>query len=36
MVIAGMTTAFALCGLLAIAWPARAAATLDPANALKE
>jgi putative ABC transport system permease protein len=36
VVIAGMTTAFALCGLLAIAWPARAAATLDPATALKE
>ena len=36
VVIAGMTAAFALCGLLAIAWPARAAATLDPASALKE
>ncbi len=36
VVIAGMTAAFALCGLLAIAWPARSAASLDPANALKE
>ena len=35
-VIAGMTVAFALCGLIAIAWPARSAASLDPANALKE
>jgi predicted permease len=35
-VIAGMTAAFALCGLIAIAWPARTAASLDPANALKE
>jgi putative ABC transport system permease protein len=35
-VLAGMTVAFALCGLVAIAWPARAAASLDSANALKE
>jgi hypothetical protein len=31
-----MTMAFAVCGLVAIAWPARAAATLDSATALKE
>lgn len=36
LVIAGMTAAFAVCGLLAIALPARTAATLDPASALKE
>jgi predicted permease len=35
-VLAGMTMAFALCGLAAIAWPARAAASLDSATALKE
>jgi ABC-type antimicrobial peptide transport system permease subunit len=35
-VLAGMTVAFALCGLVAIAWPARAAASLDPAAALKD
>jgi putative ABC transport system permease protein len=35
-VLAGMTIAFALCGLVAIAWPARAAASLDPATALKD
>ena len=31
-----MTVAFAVCGLVAIAWPARAAASLDSATALKE
>ena len=36
VVLAGMTIAFALCGLVAIAWPARAAASLDPAAALKD
>jgi putative ABC transport system permease protein len=36
MVLTGMTVAFALCGLAAIAWPARAAASLDSATALKE
>jgi hypothetical protein len=35
-VLGGMTLAFALCGLIAIAWPARAAASLDSATALKE
>jgi predicted permease len=35
-VLIGMTLAFALCGLLAIAWPARTAASLDSAAALKE
>ena len=35
-VIALMTTAFAICGLLAIAWPARLAASTDPAAALKD
>jgi ABC-type antimicrobial peptide transport system permease subunit len=35
-VLAGMTIAFAACGLVAIAWPARAAASLDSATALKE
>jgi putative ABC transport system permease protein len=35
-VLAGMTMAFAFCGLIAIAWPARAAASLDPAAALKD
>ena len=36
VVIAGMTAASALRGLLAIAFPARAAASLDPASALKD
>ncbi len=36
MVLAGMTIALALCGLAAIAWPARAAASLDSVAALKE
>ena len=36
VVLLGMTVAFALCGLAAIAWPARAAASLDSAAALKE
>jgi predicted permease len=36
LVLAGMTVALALCGLIAIAWPARAAASLDPAAALKD
>jgi ABC-type antimicrobial peptide transport system permease subunit len=31
-----MTMIFALCGIAAIAWPARAAAGMDPAAALKE
>jgi putative ABC transport system permease protein len=35
-VLIGMTIAFALCGLLAIVWPARSAASLDSAAALKE
>ncbi len=35
-VLAGMTLAFAACGLLAIAWPSRAAASLDAANAPKD
>ena len=35
-VIATMAMTFAICGLLAVAWPARAAASTDPANALKE
>jgi putative ABC transport system permease protein len=35
-VLAGMTVAFAVCGLVAIALPARAAASLDSAAALKE
>ena len=35
-VLGGMTVAFALCGLGAIAWPARAAASLDSAATLKE
>ena len=30
------TLAFAVCGLIAVAWPARAAAGTDPAAALKE
>jgi len=33
---AAMAGAFALCGLAAVAWPARAAASLDPAGALKD
>ena len=35
-VLALATAAFALCGLLAVAWPARVAASTDPAAALKE
>lgn len=35
-VLVGMTLAFALCGLAAIAWPAKAAASVDSATALKE
>jgi putative ABC transport system permease protein len=35
-VIAGATLAFAVCGIVAIAWPARTAASLDPAAILKE
>jgi putative ABC transport system permease protein len=35
-VLAAMTMIFALCGIAAIAWPARAAAGMDPAAALKE
>jgi ABC-type antimicrobial peptide transport system permease subunit len=35
-VLAGMTAAFALCGLIAMAWPARAAASLEPGTALKD
>lgn len=34
--IAGTTIAFAVCGLIAVAWPARSAAATDPAAALKE
>lgn len=34
--LAAVTIGFALCGLAAIAWPARAAASTDPALALKE
>lgn len=36
LVIGAMTIAFTLCGLVAIAWPAHAAAAGDPATALKE
>ncbi len=36
VVLAVMTIAFAVCGLVAIAWPARAAASLDSATALKD
>jgi putative ABC transport system permease protein len=35
-VLAAMTMAFAMCGIAAVAWPARAAAGMDPAAALKE
>jgi ABC-type antimicrobial peptide transport system permease subunit len=35
-VIATMVLTFAICGLLAVAWPARAAASTDPASALKK
>jgi ABC-type antimicrobial peptide transport system permease subunit len=35
-VIAGTALAFVLCGLVAVALPARAAASLDPARALKD
>ena len=35
-VLAAMTLVFALCGMAAIAWPARTAAGMDPAAALKE
>jgi predicted permease len=35
-VLALATAAFAACGLMAIAWPARTAAAMDPAAALKE
>lgn len=34
--LAAVTIGFAVCGLAAIAWPARAAASTDPALALKE
>ena len=34
--LAAVTIGFALCGLAAIGWPARAAASTDPALALKE
>ena len=34
--IAAVTLSFALCGLLAIGWPARAAASTDPARALRD
>jgi putative ABC transport system permease protein len=34
--IAATTIAFAVCGLIAVAWPARSAAATDPAAALKE
>lgn len=36
IVLIGMTAAFAVCGLVAIAWPARAAASLNSAAALKD
>ncbi len=36
VLLAGMTLAFAVCGLVAIAWPARAAASLESAAALKD
>jgi ABC-type antimicrobial peptide transport system permease subunit len=36
LMIAGAAAVFALCGFAAIAWPARAAASLDPAQVLKE
>jgi putative ABC transport system permease protein len=36
VVLAVTTAAFAVCGLLAVAWPARMAASTDPAAALKE
>lgn len=36
IVLAGMTLAFAVCGLVAITWPARSAASLDSASALRE
>jgi putative ABC transport system permease protein len=35
-VLAAMTAAFAVCGLAAIVWPSRRAATMEPAPALKE
>ena len=35
-VIAAISLAFAICGLVAIAWPAHGAASLDPARALKD
>jgi putative ABC transport system permease protein len=35
-IIAVTTVAFAVCGLAAVAWPARAAAATDPAAALKD
>jgi putative ABC transport system permease protein len=34
--ISGATAAFAVCGLVAMAWPARRAALTDPATALRE
>jgi putative ABC transport system permease protein len=34
--IVAVTLSFALCGLIAIGWPARAAASTDPAKALKD
>jgi ABC-type antimicrobial peptide transport system permease subunit len=36
IVIAAATAAFAMCGFIAIVWPARAAAALDPARVLNE
>ena len=36
LVLAVTTVAFALCGLGAVAWPARRAASTDPVNALKD
>ena len=35
-VLTAATAAFALCGLVAVSWPARTAASTDPARALKE
>lgn len=36
MILAMVTTAFAVCGFVAVVWPARAAASVDPAEALKD
>jgi predicted permease len=36
IVLAGMTVAFAICGIIAVAWPARSGASVDSVIALKE